>query len=450
MTSPYSLPDYRSRYFEYKNLTKILGEPNIDSLAKLHKEVKRNAQKVPTTLGGGQNGYLGLVIPQNIYNNIRGSRPFNRPQDPGTFTPTPRRVARVTTRGAAIANDGPLTPEDIALQKIQHDEQLRLFNEVQAVESVLRTQIIEAIDEEYIAALRDPNTDMIHQSIPQIFSYLMRSYGQLSPQHLKQRENEIDNLTYDPATNVNTVFNRIQEYQEICQLVGQPLQDYQLVNHAYIIFQKEPAFRESLIRWNRRENDKTYDDFKNYIRNEYNELNKVGGLTMASTNLGGVNLVKEIQEIKYQNQKATENIKNEIKETLQAFHLQQQDQQYWIPPTQDIPPEEHDNNYINGIMAVQQKQTTSLQQLAKQLEMLQTQINNLTLTNQNVGLQRAGGNKNNTDNIINPRTGQPYRRYCWSCGCCTHWSKNCPKKLKGHKDQATFKNRMGGSNANCL
>ena len=27
---------------------------------------------------------------------------------------------------------------------------------------------------------------------------------------------------------------------------------------------------------------------------------------------------------------------------------------------------------------------------------------------------------------------------------------NCPKKSKGPKNEATFKNRMGGSNSNCL
>ena len=98
MTAPYSLPGYRSRYFDYKSLTKILCDPNIDSIARLHKEIKRNAQKVPTTLGGGQNGYLGLVVAPEAYNTIPGTRPFERPDDPGPFTSTTRRVARVTTR----------------------------------------------------------------------------------------------------------------------------------------------------------------------------------------------------------------------------------------------------------------------------------------------------------------------------------------------------------------
>ena len=80
------------------------------------------------------------------------------------------------------------------MQKIEHDERLRLFNECQAVESTLRTQIIEAIEEDYLTSLRDPHTDMIHHSIPRIFNFLKINYEQVSPQQLKQRETEVDNM----------------------------------------------------------------------------------------------------------------------------------------------------------------------------------------------------------------------------------------------------------------
>ena len=60
--SVYNLPDYKERYFEHKTLTKVHGPPTADSLLQVYKETKRNAQSVPTTLGGGQLGYLALVI----------------------------------------------------------------------------------------------------------------------------------------------------------------------------------------------------------------------------------------------------------------------------------------------------------------------------------------------------------------------------------------------------
>ena len=84
----------------------------------------------------------------------------------------------------------------------------------------------------------------------------------------------------------------------MCQLVQQPKQDYQLVNIAYIVFQKVPIFHESLIRRNKTTEIKTYNDFKIHMRQECNELAKVGGLTVESSNLNGINLFNKIQEIK--------------------------------------------------------------------------------------------------------------------------------------------------------
>ena len=51
---------------------------------------------------------------------------------------------------------------------------------------------------------------------------------------------------------------------------------------------------------------------------------------------------------------------------------------------------------------------------------------------------------------INPRTNKPYKRYCWTHGCGNHWSNRCRNPKAGHKNEATFKDRMGGSNKGCL
>ena len=53
--SAYNLLDYKANYSEYNELDKMYGQPNIESIVKLYKQVKRNAQSVPTTLGGGDN-----------------------------------------------------------------------------------------------------------------------------------------------------------------------------------------------------------------------------------------------------------------------------------------------------------------------------------------------------------------------------------------------------------
>ena len=43
MSTAYNLPDYRARFFEYKDLDKIHGQPTIDTIAKMLKQLKRNA-----------------------------------------------------------------------------------------------------------------------------------------------------------------------------------------------------------------------------------------------------------------------------------------------------------------------------------------------------------------------------------------------------------------------
>ena len=40
-------------------------------------------------------------------------------------------------------------------------------------------------------------------------------------------------------------------------------------------------------------------------------------------------------------------------------------------------------------------------------------------------------------------------RYCWSCGACDHWGNKCPAKKPGHINKASFKDKKGGSTANC-
>ena len=83
--STYNLLDYQVEYLNHKDLDNIYEQLTIDSIVKLLKQIKRNTQYVPTTLGG-QLGDLCFYVTTPEYNVIPGAAPFIRLIDPGTFT----------------------------------------------------------------------------------------------------------------------------------------------------------------------------------------------------------------------------------------------------------------------------------------------------------------------------------------------------------------------------
>ena len=59
--------DYRSIFFAHPTLTPIQGEPDADALITLKNQLKANASSVPSNLGGGNHGHLGLVLSPAAY-----------------------------------------------------------------------------------------------------------------------------------------------------------------------------------------------------------------------------------------------------------------------------------------------------------------------------------------------------------------------------------------------
>ena len=68
--------------FTRKTLTKIAGEPTLETILKLEEEVQKNAATITTTLGGGNHVHLGIVMGGNEYTALTGT-PFAVPQNPG-------------------------------------------------------------------------------------------------------------------------------------------------------------------------------------------------------------------------------------------------------------------------------------------------------------------------------------------------------------------------------
>ena len=64
------------------HLTPIVGEPTYQTLKELKDQLKANAASIPTTLGGGNHGYLGLILSPAAYATISPTA-FVEPAYPG-------------------------------------------------------------------------------------------------------------------------------------------------------------------------------------------------------------------------------------------------------------------------------------------------------------------------------------------------------------------------------
>jgi hypothetical protein len=121
-----NIPSVKDTYFQHKVLTKIHGKPSYESLRNILTELKANASSVPSTLGGGQHGHLGLLLSDARYTALPHAIAWITPGNPGAFAPPP----------------APATGPQIEAAKDVWRELKRTFETSQASEKALIAQIL--------------------------------------------------------------------------------------------------------------------------------------------------------------------------------------------------------------------------------------------------------------------------------------------------------------------
>lgn len=241
------------------------------------------------------------------YRTFPGTNDFHRPTDPGLFIPTDITIASSTgpTTHATAATDAETTTStsrspnasELAQQKARFDERLCLFLEVETVETILRNDLLAAFDDDYMQALRDA-TDMINLSIPEIMTYLVKMYGMIKPEELREMKKEVKEYIYKPSLPIDVLFNKIDFFADLTDYLKKPLLDADKVDIAYIAVNRCGVFKESLKKWNAKpDTDKTYANLKKFSRDEHLFLDQVDGLTKQDSTLNQATLLQEQQDM---------------------------------------------------------------------------------------------------------------------------------------------------------
>ena len=108
---------------------------------------------------------------------------------------------------------------------------------------------MEAIDPIYLEAIRDATTNTIGLPIYYIIRYLYDTYGNISPETLKEERQKTNQLTYDPALPVDIIFTKIVQFTNLAEAARSPLSQKQSIDFAYNAFRRSGAFTKFLIEW---------------------------------------------------------------------------------------------------------------------------------------------------------------------------------------------------------
>ena len=409
-----SSANYRESHFEFPQLTPIRGEPTADTLIILRKQLKANAKSVPSNLGGGNFGHLGLVIPPNRYNLI-SNVPFVRPNHPGPLVIPP-----------GTAQHAAATMRDL------HAEQMRVFKEVNAVDQALIQQINAAVEDGYLSALRDRITNSINVPVYDVLDYLGNTYGNVTDEMLQEHEERISRMSYSLSQPIDIIFNALDDLTDYAELSETPFTERQIIGKAFVILNRTQRFEQPLLAWKRRGRlQQTWTNFKNFFRTAHKELRSVNNFTLeeAQRHQERANLVAEV----------VQGIQNALPAAAFENNPPTQNETPAVPqpPAPPLEPTQEQAFYTGQALP------STLAQQMQQMQQMQTLLTQLMTQSLNAGIDGRPPNPG-----ARPRRQRITNRYCWTHGACAHTSDECRQRSDGHQTAATFRNRMGGSTRN--
>ena len=179
--------------FPHATLTKIEGKPTHETVTIFKSELYANALQNDCTLGGGDNGYLGLIMPTTEYEKTQ--------TDDGVQHP--------------IAFAKPPPPDPTAAEAII----IRTNKEIldyKTMEGQLKGQIIAAIHMDYIAEIRDTKFGFAKVTTKALLAFIVTKYDVITPNELTQNWALLEEA-WDITKPIMGLWSRIRAVQNLAQ-----------------------------------------------------------------------------------------------------------------------------------------------------------------------------------------------------------------------------------------
>ena len=236
----------------FQPLTKVIGTPTFQAINSRHKVLKQNASSVLTALAGGNHGLLALVMSNANYNALTGAV-WIEPINPGMRPAIPNGANRVAQENISS----------------QWKNKFEAWKMTQDVREALKKQIIDAIDDEYLEDLKDPDTGYANVTPLQMLKHLYNEYGELTAQEISANRTKLKN-DYDTNVTMVSYFYKIREIRNIATRAGNPISDNDVIAEIYLVMARTGIFDKAINNWDELPAvDKTWARFQTHFKTAY-------------------------------------------------------------------------------------------------------------------------------------------------------------------------------------
>ena len=144
------------------------------------------------------------------------------------------------------------------------------------------------MDDAYLTALRNCQTNKINATIPIILDYLFSNHGKVTPVMLHQQEKNVKEMFYNPTHPVDVIFNKLKDLLDFSVAAHTKYSEQQLINIAYyVILNNTSKYQHYIQEWSRLPAASccSWANFKMHFHLAHQELRESGDLQVIETHL---------------------------------------------------------------------------------------------------------------------------------------------------------------------
>jgi hypothetical protein len=219
-----------------------LTPPTPEAVRRLRQELYTNAQNVASSLGGGDHGHLGMLMPTERYTEIStGATEY--------IFPTAPEIPAYSSTNAIRER-----------QLSQYRKDIKEYEAAQALRNQLKALLLRAIPESYREVLADPDLGYVNVTPQDILQHMIKNYGQITEQDLSHNLKALE-TPWDPETTITTVFINGNRCRKFAREGEDPITDKTYIRALVTIFRNSGVLEDAIKDWDKLPPDRKTVDY---------------------------------------------------------------------------------------------------------------------------------------------------------------------------------------------